>query len=224
MDDQQDQWGARSKLGPTAYQPGYSEPYAPPTGAPPSQAGGYGFSDSKNPYEGGRFKPKTRLNDPLVLVLFIAQVSMAASIFSVSVARSPVCRRTVLCVSHLFDVDICCGRGALIMAWNQFVGFVVVSALALSTWIDQGGLGGGLGTGNTGTSITLDRYIQSLRNYSSFLLTSPVKFVLHSHTVYLLLFVAAAGLVLSTFYLVLTRFFTTLIMHVTLILSIALNM
>ena len=45
-----------------------------------------------------------------------------------------------------------------------------------------------------------------------------------SHTVYLLLFITAAALVLSTIYLILTRFFTRFIMHFTLILSIALNM
>ena len=41
---------------------------------------------------------------------------------------------------------------------------------------------------------------------------------------YLLLFITAAALVLSTIYLILTRFFTRFIMHFTLILSIALNM
>ncbi|EIM79183.1 DUF580-domain-containing protein [Stereum hirsutum FP-91666 SS1] len=153
MSEQHEQWGAHSKLAPTAYQPGVSEPYVPPSGPPPPS--GYGpTKETMDPYEGDRFKPRKTVNDPLVLLLFIA----------------------------------------------QFAGFVVVSALALSTWISQGGLGGGLGSGNTGTSVTLDR-----------------------HTVYLLLFVAAAGLVLSTFYLILTRLFTTLIMHITLILSIMLN-
>lgn len=42
-------------------------------------------------------------------------------------------------------------------------------------------------------------------------------------TVYLLLLVTAAGLLISTFYLILTRFFTRAIMHITLILSILLN-
>lgn len=44
------------------------------------------------------------------------------------------------------------------------------------------------------------------------------------HTLYLLLFVTAAALVLSTAYLLLVRMFTRMIMHITLILSIALNM
>lgn len=47
---------------------------------------------------------------------------------------------------------------------------------------------------------------------------------LNRHTVYLLLFVAAAAFVFSTLYLVFTRTFTKLVMHVTLIMSIALNM
>jgi hypothetical protein len=44
-----------------------------------------------------------------------------------------------------------------------------------------------------------------------------------SHTVYLLLLVTAAALLFSTAYLLLTRAFTKLIMHITLIMSIALN-
>ena len=45
-----------------------------------------------------------------------------------------------------------------------------------------------------------------------------------SHTVILLLFVTGAALLLSTVYLILTRAFTKAIMHITLILSILLNM
>ena len=47
---------------------------------------------------------------------------------------------------------------------------------------------------------------------------------IQSHTVYLLLFVTGAALVLSSLHLMLTRIFTRLIMHITLILSILLNM
>lgn len=43
-------------------------------------------------------------------------------------------------------------------------------------------------------------------------------------TVYLLLLVAAAGLLLATIWLMLTRFFTKAIMHITLVASIVLNM
>lgn len=40
----------------------------------------------------------------------------------------------------------------------QFAGFVVLSALVISEWVKQGGLGGGLG-GNTGTAVTLDSWV-----------------------------------------------------------------
>ncbi|KAH9957911.1 plasma-membrane choline transporter-domain-containing protein [Russula dissimulans] len=88
----------------------------------------------------------------------------------------------------------------LVLFVLQFAGFCVVSALALSTWISHGGLGGGLGGDDTGSPITLNR-----------------------HTVYLLLFVTAAGLLISTSYLILVRTFTTGIVHISLILSILLN-
>lgn len=58
-----------------------------------------------------------------------------------------------------------------------------------------------MGGDSTGTAITLNR-----------------------HTVYLLLFVAAAALAFSTLYLAFTRTFTMAVMHVTLILSIVLNL
>ncbi|KAF9241572.1 plasma-membrane choline transporter-domain-containing protein [Melanogaster broomeanus] len=83
----------------------------------------------------------------------------------------------------------------------QLVGFAAVSAIVISQWVRDGGLGGGLGSGDqTGTSVTLNW-----------------------HTVYLLLLVTAAGLLLSTAYLMLARAFTQAIMHITLILSILLN-
>ncbi|KIJ55624.1 hypothetical protein M422DRAFT_151670 [Sphaerobolus stellatus SS14] len=86
----------------------------------------------------------------------------------------------------------------------QFLGFIALSAIVLRTWVQEGGLGGGVGGGtngsNTGTSITLDQ-----------------------HTVYLLLFVVAAALVFSAFYLMLVRAFTKIILHVTLLMSIAFN-
>jgi hypothetical protein len=44
------------------------------------------------------------------------------------------------------------------------------------------------------------------------------------HTAYLLLFVTAAALVLSIAYLMLARIFTRALMHITLVLSIILNM
>ncbi|THH08372.1 hypothetical protein EW145_g2751 [Phellinidium pouzarii] len=92
----------------------------------------------------------------------------------------------------------------LVLFIAQLAGFAVVSGIVLSEWVSTGGLGGGLGGGsngaNTGTSVTLNR-----------------------HTVYLLLLVTAAGLILSATQLLLTRTFTRMIMHITLILSICLN-
>lgn len=137
------------------YQPGptpnYAGPYAPPSAPPPNENGHY---DQKSPYEGERFKPRKRLNDPFFFVFFLLQLA----------------------------------------------GFIVVSGIAVNQWVKSGGLGGGVGSGHTGTDVTL--------NY---------------HTVYLLLFITAAALLLSTIYLILTRIFTRLIMHFTLLLSIALN-
>lgn len=113
-------------------------------------------SDLKNPYEGDRFKPKKKINDPFFLVLFIA----------------------------------------------QFLGFTVLSAIALRSWVSEGGLGGGLGKpgGQTGNPVTLNR-----------------------SAVYLLLLVTAAAVFLSSAYLMLTRAFTRIIMHITLVLTILLN-
>ncbi|KAI0743617.1 DUF580-domain-containing protein [Daedaleopsis nitida] len=136
--------------------PGPTPNYAPPN-YPRHKAGyGQGYNgDQKDPYAGERFKPKKRINDPIFLILFIA----------------------------------------------QFVGFIIVSVITLSKFGDAGGLGGGVGSGTqTGGRVTL--------NY---------------HTVILLLFVTGAALLLSTIQLMLTRAFTKAIMHITLILSILLN-
>ncbi|KAJ8696214.1 pH nine-sensitive protein 1 [Pleurotus ostreatus] len=137
---------------PVGPNPGYAPQYAPTYEQPPPQGPVYG--DSKDPYEGDRFKPKKTINDPVFLALFII----------------------------------------------QFIGFAGLSGYVLNAWISAGGLGGGLGKGSTGTSVTLNR-----------------------STVYLLLLVTAAALLLSTAYLMLCRLFTRLIMHVTLVLSILLN-
>lgn len=66
---------------PNGYQPVYGAPdpgpapyYAQTSYAPPPPQPGYG-GDSKSPYAGERFKPKKRINDPIFLILFIAQVS-----------------------------------------------------------------------------------------------------------------------------------------------------
>ncbi|CAK5265765.1 unnamed protein product [Mycena citricolor] len=132
-------------------------------GAPPAPYAPQYFSgptsdayptDTKSPYENDRFRPKKRINDPIVLALFVA----------------------------------------------QFVGFIVVSAIVIQSWIKNNGFGGGLGKHPTGTTVTLN-----------------------SSTVYLLLLVTAAALLLSSVYLMLVRAFTKVIMHISLILSILLN-
>lgn len=144
--------------------PGPTPEYAPPNsgynqqwqaeGPPPPQQYGNGYE--KSPYEGGRFKPKKKINDPIFLILFVL----------------------------------------------VFLGFAGLSGYIINIWVKSGGLGGGLGKagGQTGTSATLNR-----------------------STAFLLLFITAAAIVLSVLYLFLTRMFTHAIMHITLILTIALN-
>ncbi|KAF7315742.1 PPM-type phosphatase domain-containing protein [Mycena indigotica] len=88
----------------------------------------------------------------------------------------------------------------LILFILQFLGFVGVSVLVLKDWSTLSQDGGGLGKGNSGTHISLNQ-----------------------STVYLLLLVTAAALLLSSAYLMLVRAFTKVIMHITLILSILLN-
>ncbi|KAG6333629.1 hypothetical protein ID866_5454 [Astraeus odoratus] len=153
-----DQWGADPSyqaLGGSGLSPGYSRPYAAPVSVPPPYSGPTYGGDTKSPYEGGRFQPKKKVNDPIFLVLFILQL----------------------------------------------LGFAALSGIAINDWIKMGGLGGGVGgDGETGSSVTLNW-----------------------HTIYLLLLVTAAGLLLSTCYLMLTRTFTRAIMHITLVLAIASN-
>lgn len=58
------------------YNPGMSQPYAPSgPPAPYGGEGGFGSGLDKSPYDGDRFKLKKRFNDPIFLILFIAQVS-----------------------------------------------------------------------------------------------------------------------------------------------------
>ncbi|KAF8798723.1 integral to plasma membrane protein [Phlegmacium glaucopus] len=84
----------------------------------------------------------------------------------------------------------------------QLLGFAALSGIVLNAWISQGGLGGGLGKagGQAGSPVTLNR-----------------------STIYLLLLVTAAAVFLSVVFLILTRLFTKIIMHITLILTILLN-
>ncbi|XP_006461087.1 hypothetical protein AGABI2DRAFT_192625 [Agaricus bisporus var. bisporus H97] len=82
------------------------------------------------------------------------------------------------------------------------LGFAALSGVVLNDWISHGGLGGGLGRpgGQTGAGVTLNR-----------------------SAVYLLLLITAAAVLLSATYLILARAFTKALMHVTLVLSILLN-
>lgn len=70
-----DQWGVQPQQG-VSYgagpNPGYSPNYAPSPSVP-YQTNGY-EADQKSPYEGDRFKPKKRINDPIFLVFFVLQV------------------------------------------------------------------------------------------------------------------------------------------------------
>ncbi|WRT66144.1 protein PNS1 [Kwoniella shivajii] len=82
-------------------------------------------------------------------------------------------------------------------------GFAVVSAIAIKSFVEVNGLGGGLGNdsqGGTGTSTTLDY-----------------------HTVYLLLCVCALGLVNAALYIAFVRAFTRIVIEVTLALTVILN-
>lgn len=115
----------------------YANSYPPPAGAPAGQGqgqpyqqdaeygGGNKFGDTA-PFSqatektGARFRPKSRLRDPIFLVLFLGAI----------------------------------------------IGWIVLSVIALRTFVSLDGLGGGLGNQNqgvTGTSITLDRYEFALR-------------------------------------------------------------
>ncbi|KAJ7581593.1 plasma-membrane choline transporter-domain-containing protein [Mycena floridula] len=113
-----------------------------------------GNNYKNDPFEGDRFKPKKKINDPVFLVLFVL----------------------------------------------QFLGFCALAGITIASFVTSGGLGGSLGKDSTGNSVTLNR-----------------------STVYLLLLVTAASLLLSAVYLILVRAFTKAIMHITLVLAILLN-
>lgn len=106
------------------YQPlsGPSQPPAPPAYTNPNE--------TKSPYDGGRFQPRNRVNDPIFLVLYVLQVSIHQS--------------------------VCCNVPQLAL---QLLGFAALSGIAIDGWIKQGGLGGGIGDGNTGSPITLNWFV-----------------------------------------------------------------
>ncbi len=70
---------------PVGPNPGYAPQYAPTYEQPPPQGQVYG--DSKDPYEGDRFKPKKTINDPVFLTLFIIQVSERMSTLNVTLIQ-----------------------------------------------------------------------------------------------------------------------------------------
>lgn len=79
----------------------------------------------------------------------------------------------------------------LILYLATVFGFAAVSGIALHAYAQNGGLGGGLGSGDTGSSVTLN-----------------------SHTAYLLALVGAAALLLSIVYLMMVRAFTKVILEI----------
>ncbi|CDZ96815.1 integral to plasma membrane protein [Phaffia rhodozyma] len=79
-------------------------------------------------------------------------------------------------------------------------GFTAVSGIAIHAYVQNGGLGGGLGSGDTGSGVTLN-----------------------AHTAYLLALVGAAALLLSILYLMMVRAFTKIILEITLVLTVVFN-
>ena len=186
------------------YHPGPSPVYAE---SAPSQTG-YG-GDQKSPYEGDRFKPKTRINDPFFLIFFILQVSQLSSRTGRSGFGSQE-RWWDWRVSLECEVD-------LLWTVRRIRGLVRYCDLRM-------GQGGWLGRRDWRRGYRQSHHTQLVR-FVVTLTATNVDFECEcSHTVILLLLVAAAAFVLSVTYLMLTRAFTRLIMHITLIMSIALNM
>ncbi|KAF8305169.1 DUF580-domain-containing protein [Clavulina sp. PMI_390] len=89
----------------------------------------------------------------------------------------------------------------LLLFVAQLLGFLGWSGYVLYNWVKSGGNGGG-GLGNNSGSVS---------------------FTLDQHTAYLLLLITGCALLLSIVYLIIVRAFTKIIMHITLILSILLN-
>lgn len=90
------QWGGQSYE--PVYEPGPAMNYGGPSygyGGPPPPQAGY-VSDSKSPYDGGRFAPKKRINDWAFLLLFIAQVSIPMCVRRYVVLKSTRCSLSAL--------------------------------------------------------------------------------------------------------------------------------
>ena len=69
-----DQWAAEARDAPRSDVPNAKQPL--PGAAPIQQDERY--IDSGAPFDSGRFKPKTRINDPIFLIVFVAQVPYCA--------------------------------------------------------------------------------------------------------------------------------------------------
>lgn len=82
-----DQWAAQARDAPRPDVPNAKQPL--PGIAPIQQDERY--TDSGAPFDSGRFKPKTRINDPIFLIVFVAQVPyctvLYGSVFLLSHAR-----------------------------------------------------------------------------------------------------------------------------------------
>ncbi|KAI0051823.1 hypothetical protein FA95DRAFT_140853 [Auriscalpium vulgare] len=111
------QWGAqRQHANPAynnpAYQPGQSQPYAPPQ--PPVYN-----QNEKSPYEGDRFKHKKRINDPLPLILFILQVRRLLPTPRRAADRRTVCRLLCGVRAGFVDLDLAGRAGRWLGQWQH---------------------------------------------------------------------------------------------------------
>lgn len=195
-----------SSAPPPKYNPGTSQPYAPSgPPAPYGGEGGFGSGLDKSPYDGDRFKPKKRFNDPIFLILFIAQVSGPYIIVLDAFVKFLLSRQ----INPTFKAC-----GILCCLWDRAL------FMDFKRWPRRW------------------NWWQFRRvKHRDFSYLGPVSFVVHMalagliafnvlfrHTAYLLLLVTGAALTISALQLILTRTFTRMIMHITLILSICLNM
>ncbi|WVR07244.1 protein PNS1 [Kwoniella sp. DSM 27419] len=172
-------YGAPPGPPPPSHQPNYgmkpSQPYAPP---PPQQemGNGNGYNQSDN-------------------------VEMAGQGYKGDTA--PFSQQTEKTGQRLNPRKRINDIIPLILFIAAVAGWAVVSAIAINSFVNVNGLGGGFGDrgqGETGSSTTL--------NY---------------HTVYLLLVVSGLALVIAAIYMMMVRAFTRVIIEVTLALTVILN-
>jgi hypothetical protein len=121
------------------YNPGGSQPYAPPAEAPPYGYGGppppnNGFGGEKDPYEGDRFKPKKRINDPIFLVLFIAQVRRYMGVIGRSISAKHACGERLRLQSHTYIDTSIIVRWILYIEWDNYLGIHLEQWSGRRTW------------------------------------------------------------------------------------------